>query len=101
MKNLIVLSASALVLLFSASVFSDTFVQGYFKKDGTYVAPHYRSSPDKSYNNNWSVKPNINLYTGKQGTRNSTYNDRYPYSNSRRGNSGLYDSYNKYNHYGY
>ena len=30
----------------------DVYVQGYTKSDGTYVAPHYRSAPDSSYNNN-------------------------------------------------
>jgi len=44
-------------------------VRGYVRKDGTYVAPHRQSNPDKSFNNNWSTNPNTNPYTGKQGTR--------------------------------
>ena len=44
-------------------------VRGYSRKDGTYVAPHRQSNPDKSFNNNWSTNPNKNPYTGKQGTR--------------------------------
>jgi len=44
-------------------------VGGYFRKDGTYVAPHYRSNPDRSFNNNWSTKPNINPFTGQEGRR--------------------------------
>jgi hypothetical protein len=44
-------------------------VRGYSRKDGTYVAPHRQSNPDKSFNNNWSTNPNTNPYTGKQGTR--------------------------------
>jgi hypothetical protein len=56
----------------------DVHVRGYTKKDGTYVAPHYRSHPDKSYNNNWSVKGNTNPYTGKAGTKNPTSNDKPP-----------------------
>ncbi len=43
-------------------------VQGYTRKDGTFVQPYYRSAPDKSFNNNWSTKGNINPYTGKAGT---------------------------------
>ena len=58
----------------------DTRVQGYYRTDGTYVAPHYRSAPDSSYNNNWSTGPNINPYTGKKGTRAPTWNDRSPKS---------------------
>lgn len=44
-------------------------VNGYFRSNGTYVAPHYQSSPDSSFYNNWSTKGNVNPYTGKAGTR--------------------------------
>jgi len=44
-------------------------VRGHVRKDGTYVAPHRQSNPDKSFNNNWSTNPNTNPYIGKQGTR--------------------------------
>lgn len=30
----------------------DTYVRGYTKKDGTYVAPHIRSAPDSIKSNN-------------------------------------------------
>jgi hypothetical protein len=43
-------------------------VKGYFRKDGTYVAPHHRSNPDASTSNNWSTKGNVNPNTGKPGT---------------------------------
>ena len=67
---------------------SAVHVKGYFKKNGTYVAPHYRSDPDKNIYNNWSVKGNINPYTGKEGTKkpiisnyqkssDTTYNSEY------------------------
>ncbi len=48
---------------------NDVFVKGYIKSDGTYVAPHYRSSPDSKVNNNWSTKGNVNPYTGSEGTK--------------------------------
>ncbi len=69
-----ILSAIILVMLvgFAGSMFSDTSVRGYFRKDGTYVQPHKRSSPDSSLSNNWSSKGNINPHTGKKG-----YRDRY------------------------
>jgi Bacterial SH3 domain len=44
-------------------------VRGYYRKDGTYVAPHERSAPDGDFNNNWSTKGNVNPYTGREGTR--------------------------------
>jgi hypothetical protein len=59
-----------LTLAFSASVFASgkVHVKGYTKKDGTYVAPHSRTAPDKSKSNNWSSKGNVNPETGKKGT---------------------------------
>ncbi|MFA5130390.1 MAG: SH3 domain-containing protein [Patescibacteria group bacterium] len=39
-------------------------VKGYTKKNGTYVAPHYRSDPDGIKSNNWSYPGNTNPYTG-------------------------------------
>jgi hypothetical protein len=44
-------------------------VRGYYRKDGTYVAPHHRSAPDGDFSNNWSTKGNINPYTLEEGTR--------------------------------
>lgn len=46
-----------------------TSVAPYFKQNGTYVAPHFRTTPDRSFNNNFSTYPNVNPYTGKVGTR--------------------------------
>src|SRR5690242_17622458 len=56
----------------------ETYVDGYFRKDGTYVAPHWRSTPDSSYSNNWSTSPNINPHTGQQGTREPKLYDMNP-----------------------
>lgn len=53
----------------SSSYGGDVFVNGYTRKDGTYVSPHYRSAPDGDFSNNWSTKGNINPYTGKEGTK--------------------------------
>lgn len=44
-------------------------VRGYTKADGTYVPPHERSSPNSTTTDNWSVAPNVNPYTGAQGTK--------------------------------
>jgi hypothetical protein len=43
-------------------------VKGYYRKDGTYVKPHYRSDPDGSKTNNWSYCGNVNPTTGEVGT---------------------------------
>lgn len=44
-------------------------VDGYTRKDGTYVAPHNRTAPNQTKNDNWSTKGNVNPYTGKEGTK--------------------------------
>lgn len=46
-----------------------TNVSGYTKKDGTYVAPHKRTTPNHTQRDNWTSKPNQNPYTGKDGTK--------------------------------
>lgn len=53
-------------------------VKGYYKKNGTYVQPHYRSNPDGNPYNNWSYPGNTNPYTGKTATGNlDTYLKNY------------------------
>lgn len=60
------------IFFYQAIAFSDVHVKGYYKKNGTYVAPHYRSSPNQTTSDNWSTKGNTNPYTGKQGTKSTT-----------------------------
>ncbi len=43
-------------------------VRGYVRKDGTYVAPHYRTAPDGNPYNNYSFPGNFNPNTGKFST---------------------------------
>ncbi len=44
-------------------------VKGHGKKDGTYVQPHRATNPNGTQKDNWTSKPNVNPYTGKQGTK--------------------------------
>ena len=70
MKKIIVFFLSLIFVLTSIGISfaQDVHVKGYFKKNGTYVKPHYRSRPDGNLFNNWSTKGNTNPYTGKRGT---------------------------------
>ena len=61
-----------LLVLVNAGVFADEYVHGYIRSDGTYVQPHFRSSPDSNPYNNWSTRGNVNPYTGERG-----YTDPY------------------------
>ena len=64
-------------ILFTTSVLADSFVSGYFKRNGIYVQPHFRSSPDISTFNNYNSWGNINPYTGKWGTSNPVTQEFY------------------------
>lgn len=67
----------ALATLFSSVAFSapskssgcTVHVNGYTRKDGTYVAPYNRTAPNSTKNDNWSTKGNVNPETGKPGTK--------------------------------
>lgn len=91
MKKIIVL---VLLVLFANCTFADTWVNGYTKRDGTYVQGHYRSTPNHTRMDNYSTRGNYNPYTGKRGTQNpynqygSAYNNNYQrkmYSNNMYG----------------
>jgi hypothetical protein len=78
----------ALLIALPANVVSggDVSVRGYFRSNGTYVQPHYRSAPDGNPYNNWSFPGNTNPYTGKTATGDPLkYLERYY---SRRGTYG-------------
>lgn len=69
----------------------DTYVSGYTRSNGTYVAPHYRSAPNAYKWDNYSYQPsqpqfnseptvqhNSNWYQPNTGR----FNDSNPYNNS-------------------
>ncbi len=45
------------------------YVDGYFRRDGTWVDAHFRTDPDDSFWNNWSSIGNVNPHTGRVGTK--------------------------------
>lgn len=44
-------------------------VNGYYRSNGTYVQPHYRTAPNSTTSDNYSTYPNYNPYTGQYGTK--------------------------------
>ena len=50
----IVLATAVTFGSLASTASAGVFVNGYFKGNGTYVAPHYRSSPDSFTFNNYS-----------------------------------------------
>jgi len=61
--------ALALMMLLGAVAAEarDTHVNGYTRKDGTYVQPHYRTAPNNTSSDNYSTRGNTNPYTGEPG----------------------------------
>lgn len=68
-----------LQFLINEIAFAQVYVKGYYRKNGTYVQPHYRSSPNSTKLDNWSTKGNINPYTGIAGTKNVYENNSNTY----------------------
>lgn len=83
-------------LVMSAANARDVYVDGHMRKDGTYVAPHHRSAPDRNQYNNYGSQGNTNPYTGQQGNvpPQPYYGQPQPYQNpyqqNNRGQSGIY-----------
>lgn len=65
MKYLLLTTCMALPITVTAA----EHVRGHYNDYGTYVAPHYRSSPNSTTYDNWSTRDNYNPYTGSIGTR--------------------------------
>ncbi|WP_200859533.1 hypothetical protein [Bdellovibrio bacteriovorus] len=87
--KLVILSATFV----SATASADTYVNGYYRKNGTYVQPHYRSDTNSTRSDNWSTKGNVNPYTGAYGTKNP-YGSGSSYNNNSYGNSNNSNSTN-------
>ena len=67
MKKLVL--AMLATALIAPAVSAQTRVNGYYRSNGTYVAPHYRSTPNSTTSDNYSTRGNSNPYTGQLGTR--------------------------------
>lgn len=59
--------------------FNHVKVKGYYRANGTYVQPHYRTAPNSTINDNFSTVGNTNPYTGKPRwiNRDNNYNTLY------------------------
>lgn len=92
MKRTILFVVAALL---SGSVLADQYVNGYYRKDGTYVQGHTKSSPDQYRSNNrgsqsWGGNQRDEYSSGGGATNRS--NPGYGlYDNDRDGVSNPYD----------
>ena len=86
----IVSLAVLITFIYASNAEAIVSVKGYYRKNGTYVAPHYRSDPDGIPTNNWSYPGNTNPITGKTATGNP---DTYLQNYYGGGSSGVVSSY--------
>ena len=56
---------------------SADYVQGYFKKNGTYVNGYHKTHPNKTAWDNYSTAGNYNPYTGKIGKKHPNKKHNY------------------------
>lgn len=71
---------------FSLMAFAQTQVKGYYKKNGTYVAPYTRSSPNSTRTDNYGSAPK------KSGSvYSSSYSSPYTRDKDKDGVSNQYD----------
>ena len=76
-KKIAILIMIAVALFPAALLAKDVFVNGYFRSDGTYVAPHYRTAPNSTLYDNYSSEGNYNPYTGKKGTKKNEFSSGF------------------------
>ncbi len=56
---------------------NSVYVNGYTRSNGTHVQGYYRTAPNSTINDNYSTSPNVNPYTGTQGTIAPSYSNTY------------------------
>ena len=66
MKHIIIIAAFAAIAT-SAQAQSLQYRSGYITQRGTYVAPHYATTPNATRLDNYSTRGNSNPFTGATG----------------------------------
>ncbi|MBA3031035.1 MAG: hypothetical protein FP814_04325 [Desulfobacterium sp.] len=87
-----IIGAFFLIMFFLANIAiaKDVHVDGYYRKDGTYVSPHIRSSPDSSKANNYGPSRDSSELMNPQSRDND--NDGTPnYLDNDDNNDGISD----------
>ena len=60
MRKLITLLVLSL-FIFQTSAYAIRYTRGYSRRGGSFVMPHYSSSPNRIKADNWSSSGNVNL----------------------------------------
>lgn len=73
MKKILISMLTIMLAIASASAQTPKYQKGYYKKNGTYVQGHYKTTPDRTNHNNYSTRGNTNPTTGSKGYRAKDY----------------------------
>jgi hypothetical protein len=73
MKRLLTFTTLCALIFLPLSTEAYVKVKGYYRKDGTYVAPHVRSNPNGLKYDNYGYTPSQGLYNDTYGTRGTTW----------------------------
>lgn len=92
MKKLII---TLCLFVAGSAALADTYVNGYYRSNGTYVKPHYRTYSDGYTYNNYSYRGNYNPHTGNYGTKSysNSYGSSYNYYNPTPNRNRYYYNY--------
>lgn len=66
-----------LPLLSANALWAQKYQKGYYKKNGTYVTPHYKTKSDNTNRNNYSAQGQINPYTYQKGHKANDYSPKH------------------------
>ena len=81
-----------LIGLLASFACADTWVNGYMRKDGTYVPGYWRTDANDTKDDNYSTKGNVNPYTGEKGTKPGDYGCSPHWVNGYTDSEGKYHS---------
>lgn len=87
---------AATLATLSLSVFADQSVRGHMRHDGTYVAPHHRSTANSHRYDNYSSQGNTNPYTGQHGHQRNEFSNPPQYNQQQIQPYGGNRNYNPY-----
>ena len=79
MKRLLLICSFAFSFAIAWQASADQYVHGYYRSNGTYVQPYYRSSPNGTVTDNYSYRGNTNPHTGSIGSNYYRHDATSPY----------------------
>ena len=83
-------------LIADVALAQDQSVRGYYRRDGTYVEPYHRTTPNNRLYDNYSSQGNTNPWTGERGSERSEFSNPPSYQRSSPLNVPSYPSYPSY-----